>query len=67
MQKRKKDMMSYNKSAIATMAMLFVLGAANSAAFALDVNLVKAGISVSDPGNANQVYAARELEKHLEG
>ena len=38
---------------------------AGSAAFALDVNLAKAGISVSDPGNANQVYAARELEKHL--
>ena len=57
--------MSYNKSAIAAMAMLFTLGAANSAAFALDVNLAKAGISVSDPGNANQVYAARELEKHL--
>ena len=57
--------MSYNKSAIAAMAMLFALGVASSAAFALDINLAKAEISVSDPGNANQVYAARELEKHL--
>lgn len=57
--------MSYNKSSIVTMAALFVLGVASSAAYALDINLAKAGISVSDPGNANQMYAARELEKHL--
>jgi hypothetical protein len=36
-----------------------------TAAFALDIDLAKAGISLSDPANSNQVYAARELEKHL--
>jgi hypothetical protein len=29
------------------------------------IDLAKAGISLSDPANSNQVYAARELEKHL--
>ena len=42
-----------------------VVTMACSAAFALDIDLAKAGISVSDPANSNQVYAARELEKHL--
>ena len=36
-----------------------------TAAFALDIDLAKAGISVADPGNPNQAYAAKELEKHL--
>ena len=38
---------------------------AGIAAFALDINLVTAGISVADSSNSNQVYAAKELEKHL--
>ena len=42
-----------------------VVTMACSAAFALDIDLAKAGISISDPANSNQVYAARELEKHL--
>ena len=58
--------MSYNRSTYVAVSVFFAVAAmACSAAFALDVNLAKAGISVSDPGNANQVYAARELEKHL--
>jgi len=58
--------MSYNRSVSVAVSVFFAVAAmASSAAFALDVNLAKAGISVSDPGNANQVYAARELEKHL--
>ena len=58
--------MSYNRSTSVAVSVFFAVAAmASSAAFALDVNLAKAGISVSDPGNANQVYAARELEKHL--
>ena len=44
-------------AAVATMAY--------STAFALDIDLAKAGISVSNPADSNQVYAARELEKHL--
>ncbi|MBR4937938.1 MAG: hypothetical protein IKZ22_03605, partial [Kiritimatiellae bacterium] len=39
---------------------------AASASFALDIDLAKAGITVCDPGNPNQVYAAKELEKHLD-
>ena len=51
---------------VAAVSVFFAVAAmASSAAFALDVNLATAGISVSDPGNANQMYAARELEKHL--
>ncbi|MBR3925123.1 MAG: DUF4838 domain-containing protein, partial [Kiritimatiellae bacterium] len=58
--------MSYNRSVSVAVSVFFAVAAmASSAAFALDVNLATAGISVSDSGNANQVYAARELEKHL--
>ena len=42
-----------------------VAAMAYSTAFALDIDLAKAGISVSNPADSNQVYAARELEKHL--
>ena len=42
-----------------------VAAMAYSTAFALDIDLAKAGISVSNPADSNQVYAARELERHL--
>lgn len=45
-------------------SVLFALSALITA-FALDINLVTAGISVADSSNSNQVYAAKELEKHL--
>ena len=51
---------------VAVVSVFFVVAAmASSAAFALDIDLATAGISVCDPGSSNQVYAARELEKHL--
>ena len=53
----------YNVAAVSVFFAVAVM--ASSAAFALDIDLAKAGISVCDPGNANQMYAARELEKHL--
>lgn len=58
--------MSYNRSVSVAVSVFFAVAAmACSAAFALDIDLATAGISVCDPGSSNQVYAARELEKHL--
>lgn len=53
----------YNVAAVSVFFAVAVMSGA--AAFALDIDLATAGISVCDPGSSNQVYAARELEKHL--
>ena len=53
----------YNVAVVSVFFAVAVM--ACSAAFALDIDLATAGISVCDPGSSNQVYAARELEKHL--
>lgn len=46
-------------------AILAVSTAAGFSGFALDIDLSTAGIAVCDSGCSNQIYAARELEKHL--
>ena len=55
----------YNVAAVSVFFAVAVMSGA--AAFALDIDLATAGISVCDPGSSNQVYAAHELERHLEG
>ena len=53
------------KNIVASPVVFAVVALASSVGFSLDIDLSKAGISVCDLANSNQVYAARELEKHL--
>ena len=56
--------MSAKKTSLRIVAAM-IAATAGLAAFAVDIDLANAGISVRDPGNPNQAYAAKELEKHL--